>query len=54
MKKVLEFLEGKKTYLIAITAGILAGLQAYGIVIPDYVYAMLASIGLATTRSAIK
>ena len=31
----MDFLNGKKTYLVAIMTGILAGLQAYGVVIPE-------------------
>jgi hypothetical protein len=54
MKNILKFLEGKKTYFIAITAGILAGLQAYGIVIPNYVYAILNALGLGALRHSIK
>lgn len=53
MQSILDFLSGKKTYVIAIATGILAGLQAYGIVIPDYVYALLGAIGLGTLRAGV-
>jgi len=53
MKKVLEFLDGYKSFIVAVTVGILAGLQSYGIVIPEYVYAILGALGLGTIRHAI-
>ena len=53
MNKLIEWLKGKKTYIVAIVVGILAGLQAYGIVIPEYVYAILAALGLAAVRAAV-
>ena len=46
----MDFLNGKKTYLVAIMTGILAGLQAYGIVIPEWVYMGLGSMGMVTLR----
>lgn len=53
MDKILSFLDGKKTYIIAIATAILAGLQAYGIAIPDYVYAVLGALGLGSVRAAV-
>lgn len=48
-----DFLKGKKTYLVALAAAILAGLEAYGISIPAYVYTGLAALGLGTVRAGI-
>ena len=53
MKKLVDFLKGKKTYIIAILAGILAGFTAYGIVIPEYVWILLGAFGLSSVRAAI-
>lgn len=53
MSAILDFLDGKKSYIIAIVTAVLAGLQAYGIVIPEYVYAVLGALGLGTLRAAV-
>jgi len=53
LKKLVDFLKGKKTYIIAILAGILAGFTAYGIVIPEYVWILLGAFGLGSVRAAI-
>ena len=54
MKKVLEWLSGKKTYITAIVIGICAALQAAGIVVPEYVYVLLGAMGLGAVRSGLK
>ena len=51
---MLDFLKGKKSYLVAIAVAIIAGLQAYGIVIPEYTYAILGALGLGTIRAGIE
>jgi hypothetical protein len=53
MEKLLAFLSGKKTYLVAITAGVIAGLHAFGIETPPYVIELLSAFGLIAVRSAI-
>lgn len=53
MQKVLDFLSGKKTYIVALTAAGLAFAQAMGWTVPEYVYALLGAAGVATTRAAI-
>ncbi len=53
MEKLIEWLKGKKTYIIAIIGAIAGVLQAFGIVIPEFVYAILAALGIATVRAAI-
>jgi hypothetical protein len=54
INKVKAFLDGKKTYIIAIIGGILGLLTACGIVIPEYVYVILGALGLGTLRAAVK
>lgn len=54
MDKLLGFLNGKKTYLVAITAAVLAFCNSMGIVIPDFVMQILVALGLATLRAAVK
>ncbi len=53
LEKLDKLLQGKKTYIVAILIGVMAGLQAYGIVIPDYVFAILGALGLGAVRSGI-
>jgi len=54
MQKFLAFIDGKKTYIIAIGVGICAGLQAAGIDVPEYVYILLGALGLGAIKSAVK
>ena len=54
MKKVLDWLNGKKTYITAALIGVCAALQAYGIVIPEYVFVLLGAMGLGAVRAGIK
>ena len=51
--KIEAFLNGRKTYLVAIIGGILGLLQAIGHPTPDYVYIILGALGLGAVRSAI-
>lgn len=53
MSGLIAFLEGKKTYITAIVAAGLAVAQALGYPIPEWVYALLGAVGLATLRVAI-
>lgn len=50
---MLSFLKGKRTYLIALVAAALAAANSLGYVVPEWVFIMLASLGLTTTRAAI-
>lgn len=50
MTKILEFLNGKKTFIVAAIAAVTAGLQAYGISIPEWVYTIEAAAGLGAIR----
>lgn len=54
MKKVLEVLKGKKTYVIAGFVLVVGILQTRGIEIPGYVWAALAAAGLGFLRAAVK
>ena len=54
MDKLLTWLAGKKTYLVALAAAGLAFCSSLGIVVPEWVIQLLAALGLATLRSAVK
>jgi len=47
------FLEGKKTYIVAIVTAGLAFAQCMGYVVPEYVYTLLAAAGLGALRVAV-
>jgi hypothetical protein len=53
MQQLITFLSGKKTYIIATIAAVLAFAQAMGYPIPEYIYAILGACGLATLRVAV-
>lgn len=53
MKEIVEWLKGKKTYFIAATIGIVAALQYLGVEIPEWVYALLAALGLGSLRAGV-
>tara|TARA_R110000868_G_scaffold19473_4_gene83761 strand:- start:1826 stop:1987 length:162 start_codon:yes stop_codon:yes gene_type:complete len=46
-------LKGKKTYVVAAVAAGGAVAQAFGIVIPEYVWILLSAAGLSAVRRAI-
>ena len=52
LEKIGKFLQGKKTYLVVVLAIVGIILQEKGIVIPDYVWKILAALGLGAIRSA--
>ena len=58
--KLLKYLKGKKTFLVAGVAFALGGLEAlnalgYGsFAVPNEVYVLLSAVGLYTLRDAIK
>lgn len=51
--KIEAFLDGKKTYIVAIISGVLGLLAAMGHPVPEWVYSLLAAAGLAAVRSAV-
>lgn len=53
MTKILNFLDGKKTYLIALVAAATAFADAMGWPIPDFVWPILGALGLASARAGI-
>lgn len=53
LEKLGQYLKGKKTYIIALLIGVGAAAQSLGVVVPDYVYAILAALGLGAVRSGI-
>ena len=53
MAGIIEWLKGKKTFIIAILFLVFALLIAFQIAVPEFVYAILAAIGLSTFRLAI-
>jgi len=53
IKKLISWLQGKKTYAIAIGGGILFALQLAGVPIPSEVWQVLGIGGLASLRAAI-
>lgn len=53
MGDLVSFLQGKRTYTIAVIAALTAGVQALGYHIPDWVYIIEGALGLGAVRVAI-
>jgi hypothetical protein len=53
MKDIIDFLDGKKTYLTAIVTAVIGAAQALGYEIPQWIYAILGAFGLGTLRAAV-
>jgi len=53
LEKLQKLIEGKKTYICMLLVAVGAVLQFQGIVIPEYVWTILAAAGLGAVRSAI-
>lgn len=53
MKKTLEFLQNKKTYITAAVIGITAAAEALGYEVPDSVYKILGALGLVALRAGV-
>ena len=52
--KVIEFLKGKKTYIVAVVIAVLGVLQGTGLfTLPEAVWPIVGSLGLATMRSGV-
>lgn len=50
----MEWLEGKKTYIVAFVAALVGLLQGgFGVEIPDWLNYVLAALGVTTMRAAI-
>ena len=54
MTKIIEFLSGKKTFLVALGIAVVAGCKAFGVEIPVWIWPLLAAIGLGAVRAGIK
>ena len=54
MKAALEFISGKKTYIVAAVAGLIAAAQQLGYEVPVGTYELLTALGLGTLRAAVK
>ena len=55
MASILQFIQGKKTYLVvaaSVVLGTLSGLDIF--VVPEEIWAVLAALGLGSLRSAAK
>lgn len=52
LAKIEAFLNGKKTYIIAILTGIIGIVSVYH-PIPEYIWAILGALGFGAIRSAI-
>ncbi len=50
---MVKWLQGKKTYAVAIVAGIVTTLGALGYVVPEWVWPALATLGLGFLRSGV-
>lgn len=53
MKNILDFLNGKKTYIVAALTGAFAVADALGYPVPEYVYGILASAFGISIRHAV-
>lgn len=53
MGDLVSFLQGKRTYTVAVIAALTAGAQAMGYHIPDWVYIIEGALGLGAVRVAI-
>ena len=51
---MLNWLNGKKTYAVAVITFVLGGLQAAGVAIPPWIYPLLAAAGLGSLRDGVK
>lgn len=53
MSKVLDAINGKKTYIIALLTALVGLLEAFGIVIPGWAWPVLTALGITTIRHGI-
>ena len=54
MDKIIEFLKGKKTYIIAVLIAVLGLMQGVGwFVVPETVWAILGALGLGALRAGV-
>jgi hypothetical protein len=53
MDKFFDAIEGKKSYIIAFLTALLGLLQAFGVVVPEWLIYILAGLGIGTLRHAV-
>ena len=53
MQAIFDFLNGKKTYVVAFIAAASAAAQALGYTVPDWAYALEGALGLGALRVAV-
>jgi hypothetical protein len=55
MKKFIDFLKGKKTYIVVIVAVLISAAQAAGYIgpVPEFVWTGLGALGLGAVRDAV-
>jgi hypothetical protein len=56
MKYLFDFLEGKKTYLVALLVGVTAVLEFYGVLemeVAQTIFGLLGATALATLRAGV-
>jgi hypothetical protein len=54
MNEIMEFLKGKKTYLIAIAVVVLGALQGLEVfIVPEWAWPILGAVGLGTLRAGV-
>jgi len=51
---IVNWLKGRKTYIAAIAAFVLGGLAAIGYPAPEWVYVVLAALGLGALRAGLQ
>ena len=51
---MLEWLKGRKTYIIVVATFTIGGLVACGVGIPEWVWAILAAAGFGALRAGVK
>lgn len=50
---MVNFLKGKKTYIVALVAAACAAAQVFGYTIPEFVWPLLGAAGLGAVRNAV-
>jgi hypothetical protein len=55
LDKIKGLIDGKKTYIVAGVATLIAGLQLFGVIgaVPETVWIVLSALGLGSVRDAI-
>jgi hypothetical protein len=54
VKKIVEWLSGKKTLIVSVSIAVVAVIRAFGYEIPVWIWPILAALGLAAIRAGVK